>query len=548
MFTSQAKDVDATLSELAALKISLEADSQEAAVELIGEASELLELQRGEVARLKAQVRWLEGKPYRSKPEKVPAGQLAFDLIAMMKKGSKEGEPSARDDDSPDDAPETPDANDKPKAKIKRKRRGRDLPREIIESRLAKEDPERQCACCDAPKAEIGFDVQERFFHQPAKVTIIEERFYKYACSHCDGGVDTCEPKLPPKPIPGSMASASMLAFLVTSKILDGLPIERVAKQLRRFGVDLATSTLNDWFGYASAFFVTIHKRLREELRGSQLISIDDTPLLALNRDHPKNIQRGRQWMYIGDKSSVIYCEYTEDWKGSHPKKVLEGLDCDIQSDGYGGISSIFKREGGPRRVGCNDHSRRKFVKALEQGDTRAQDVIDLYRLLYAVERRARKAELGVAAVLALRKSESVPIWQKLEAEVSRLKPLVGKNSPLGKAVTYFERQGPTLCVFLEDGFLPISNAHVERQIRTVAICRKNSLFVGSLEAGERFSVLLTVMLNCMLVGANPYDYMADVISKIASDWPSSRLDELLPRQWHAARQATEEQARGEAR
>ncbi|MCP4447582.1 MAG: IS66 family transposase [Myxococcales bacterium] len=88
----------------------------------------------------------------------------------------------------------------------------------------------------------------------------------------------------------------------------------------------------------------------------------------------------------------------------------------------------------------------------------------------------------------------------------------------------------------------------MERQIRTVAICRKDSLFVGSLEAGERFSILLTVMLNCMLVGANPYEYMADVISKIASDSPASRLDELLPRQWQAARQVAEEQDRGEAR
>ncbi|MCP4444992.1 MAG: transposase [Myxococcales bacterium] len=85
--------------------------------------------------------------------------------------------------------------------------------------------------------------------------------------------------------------------------------------------------------------FVAIHERLREELRGSQHISIDDTPLLTLNRDHPKSIRRGRQWMYIGDKCSVIYCEYTEDWKGSHPRKVLEGLDCDVQSDGYGGAS-----------------------------------------------------------------------------------------------------------------------------------------------------------------------------------------------------------------
>lgn len=543
MASSSTEKVDATLSELAALRLRLAEGSQEADVELIDETSEHLEFLRSENARLKAQVRWLEGKPYRSKPEKVAPGQLAFGLIEMMKGGLGKDDKPANDDDTPD-ADETPDV---PSAiKKKRKRRGRDLPREIVPSRLAIDDSARQCTCCAAPKAEIGFDTQERFFHQPAKVTIIEERFYKYACQRCKDGVDTCEPRLPPKPIPGSMASASMLAFLVTSKVLDGLPIERVAKQLRRFGVDLATSTLNDWFGYTSAFFVLIVDRLREELRGSQLISIDDTPLAALNRDHPKNIQRGRQWMYIGDKCNVIYCEYTEDWKGSHPKKVLEGLDCDIQGDGYAGISSLFAREGGPRRVGCNDHARRKMVKALEQGDTRALDLIDLYRVLYAIERKAREQDLGVAAVLALRQAESVPIWQKLEAEVARLKPLAGNKSPLGKALTYFDRQRPTLCVFLEDGFLPISNAHVERQIRTVALFRNNSLFVGSLEAGKRFSILLTVMLNCMLVGANPYDYIADVVSKIACDWPASRIDELLPRQWLAAKQAAEEQARGE--
>ncbi|MCP4444993.1 MAG: transposase [Myxococcales bacterium] len=139
----------------------------------------------------------------------------------------------------------------------------------------------------------------------------------------------------------------------------------------------------------------------------------------------------------------------------------------------WGGISSIFRHEGGPRRVGCNDHCRRKFVKALDQGDSRAQNVIDLYLLLYAIERRAREAKLGVAAVLALRQSESVPIGEKLESEVARLGPLVGRKSPLGNALTSSDRQRPTLRFFLEDGFLHISNTCVERQIRTVAICRK---------------------------------------------------------------------------
>jgi len=93
---------------------------------------------------------------------------------------------------------------------------------------------------------------------------------------------------------------------------------------------------------------------------------------------------------------------------------------------------------------------------------------------------------------------------------------------------------------------IPISNAHVERLLRVVSTFRKNSLFVGSLEAGERYANLLTVLLNCELAGVNPYVYLVDVIDKIADDWPADRAAELLPRAWLAARQA-EQQAPGEA-
>ena len=215
-----------------------------------------------------------------------------------------------------------------------------------------------------------------------------------------------------------------------------------------------------------------------------------------------------------------------------------------MQNDGYAGINPLFTGPGAPLRVGCNDHSRRKFVAALEQGDNRAQNVIDLYRLIYAVEKRATLAGASPAERLVLRQRETVPLWARLEAEVSRLASQAGKKSPLGKAVTYFHRQLPYLKAFLEDGFLPISNAHVEQQIRTVALMRKNSLFVGSVEAGERFAVLLTVLLNCQLCGANPYDYLVDVIDKIASGHPASRVDELLPRRWLELRQAEEQRSR----
>jgi transposase len=525
---------DKLIAALTRIRVLSESDRQVA-----DDAVELLTALREEVERLSEQVRWLAGKPYRPSRDKVAPGQLALELIEMLTGIS--GKDTAGDGDTDDDGdnaePEPePDAD---KTRKKRKRRGRELPRQLVENRL--DESERCCPGCNATKAEIGFEKQERFVYEPAKVYILEERCYKYACRDGCGGVEQTEPTASPKPIPGSMASASLLAHLVVSKLLDGLPIERIAKRLRRHGVDLATSTLNDWMGRAAQMFVFLHTLLHKQLLECSLVSLDDTPMPARSRGHPKGILRGRQWIYLGDLDRVAYAEFTPDWKGVHPRRVLDGFVGDIQNDGYAGINPLFVGEGAPRRVGCNDHARRRFVQALEQRDLRAQPVIDLYRALYRVEAEAKAAGADAAGTLALRRAASVPLWNRLTETMGKLSTCVANKSPLGKAIIYWQRQQPHLRAFLDHGHLPISNAHVERQIRTVALFRKNSLFFGSLDAGERHAVLLTILLNCVLAGVNPYEYLVDVIDKIAADWPTARAAELLPRNWLEARQREHE-------
>ena len=80
----------------------------------------------------------------------------------------------------------------------------------------------------------------------------------------------------------------------------------------------------------------------------------------------------------------------------------------------------------------------------------------------------------------------------------------VDRKSPLDKAIHYWTRQQPFLGAFLDDGRFPISNAHAERLLRVVAHVPEELVFVGSLEAGERYANLLPVLLNCELAGVNP--------------------------------------------
>uniref|UniRef100_UPI00344E8889 IS66 family transposase n=1 Tax=Sphingomonas sp. TaxID=28214 RepID=UPI00344E8889 len=82
---------------------------------------------------------------------------------------------------------------------------------------------------------------------------------------------------------------------------------------------------------------------------------------------------------------------------------------------------------------------------------------------------------------------------------------------------------------FVEDGRLEIDNKIAERAKRSIAIGRKNWLFAGSKAGGERAAAIYTVIETCKRKSVEPQACIADVIAKIAGDWPASRWDELMP-------------------
>ena len=544
MAAERRKQIEGAIAALGSLKGAVPG----AQSRILDEVVALLASLDGELASLSAKLRWHASAPFRAKKDEAPEGQLAFELLRMLT--GRLGQEAAEDAPASEPAAECDDGATKDDApcgggsRPGRGRRGRGLRRKVDEVKMGDAEAPT-CPCCTKPLGEMGFDTRERYVYQPADVYILEERIYKYGC-RCGEVVVTAEPTEPPKPIPGGMASSSLLAQLAIGKVLDGNPVERFAKQLRRQDIDLSPSTLNDWFGRTGDMFAVMRRACHRQLLTCDLISLDDTPVRARNAMHPANVQTGRQWLYLGDIHQIAYAEFTPDWKGTHPQRVLEGARGDIQNDGYAGINPLFVGPDAPQRIGCNDHARRRFVQALEQGDRRAQPMIDLYRALYHVERTATERHLDAPGRRALRQAESVPLWRELERVMTELTPKVDKKAPLGKAIYYWTRQQATLRAFLDDGRFPISNAHVERLLRVVSTFRKNSMFVGSLDAGERYANLLTILLNCELAGVNPYVYLVDVIDKIADDWPADRAAELLPRAWLAARQA-EQQPPGQA-
>jgi transposase len=488
--------------------------------------------------RLQAALRQL----YRKRSEKVSPEQLALFLSQLDDTESAKTTVETTEPATGGETTEKRDEQPKLKPRPTRKPLPKDLPREV--HTRAPSAAEMVCENCGGQKAPMGEEVREVLEFEPARLYVIEEHLTKCVCKKCAEGV-VMGKATTPKPLEGARPGPGLLAKLLVNKYEDSMPLYRQAQEWKRQGVELSTSTLGDWVAGGIDTLEPLAKHAKHDTLARFLVSLDDTHMPVLDRDHPNGIKKGHQWVFIADFNEVMFCEYMPTWEGEGPRKILADFKGKyVQGDGYAGLDQYFERIGAPTRVGCMAHCRRKFVAALDAKDMRAAVPVALFAQLYAVEAKAREDKVGPDELLARRKALSRPVMSRLAEVVEELRGAAVPKSPLGKAITYAVNQWPTLTVFLDDGRIPIDNLHVERRHRKAALGRRNYLFCGSDEGARRHAVISTVLGNCALAGVNPFAYLRDVMTKLAGDWPNSRIAELMPAAWASAnKQAEQSQA-----
>ena len=116
---------------------------------------------------------------------------------------------------------------------------------------------------------------------------------------------------------------------------------------------------------------------------------------------------------------------------------------------------------------------------------------------------------------------------------------LVRQRTPpegaLGQAIDYALKRWEALTRFVEDGVLEIDSNLIENSIRPSAIGKKNFLFIGHPEAGERSAVIYTLLGSCRRHSINPFDYLKDLFTRL----PAAKITEVAqftPAAWAKAR------------
>jgi transposase len=440
---------------------------------------------------------------------------------------------------NPNDLPEEREVP--PLATVRRVRRGRrnlaafdNLPMTRKEHDLP--EGQKRCPCCGEMRQRIGQESSWQVEFIPGHFERLEHVRFKYACKHCEQNAENPNITLadkPAQPIEKGMAGPGLLAYVVTSKFSDFLPLYRLEPIFQRNGLEISRATQSVWCRDVAEIVKSLYDLMIQRMLQSHVVCTDDTvmPMLA-----PEKTKQARMWVCIGDEHNPYNLFYFTLGRGRDgPATFLKGYKQTLVADAYGGYDGVVVGND-ITRAGCWAHARRKFVDAEKSHPQIAAEAVGIIRQLYAIEERAKgKTDEDR---LCVRQSQAQPILLHLRERLWVWKDQLLPKHPMAEAVNYALNQWNELNVFVTDGAIPIDNNESEREMKRICLNRKNSLFVGNERGGQTAAILSSLTSTCRRHAIDPQRYLTQLLTNLPAT-SISRISQWLPDVWKWRNQAS---------
>ena len=413
----------------------------------------------------------------------------------------------------------------------------RALPEHLPREEIVHETP-CTCPACGGALRRLGEDVSEMIEYVPGRYQVLRHVRPKLSCADCQKIVQAAAPS---RPIARGLAGPGFLAHVLVSKYADHLPLYRQSQIYAREGLELERSTLADWVGGASALLEPLVSALGRYVMGAHKIHGDDTPVPVLCPGRGTTKQ-GRLWTYVRDdrpaastEPPAVFFRYSPDRKGERPRAHLASFAGVLQADAYAGFDRLYGER--IQEAACWAHVRRKFYDIhVAMASPIAADALDRIGRLYAIETEIRGRPPDERATV--RQARAGPELEALYSWLHATLTTLSKKGELAVAIRYALSRWAALTRYRDDGRLEIDNNAAERALRAVALGRKNWLFAGSDDGGERAAAIYSLIGTAKLNGVDPEAYLRYVLKRIA-EHPINKIEELLPWNLAPALQAT---------
>lgn len=411
-----------------------------------------------------------------------------------------------------------------------------DLPVEVVEYTLP--DEKQVCPECNNSMHVMGKNIRRELKIIPAQVKVIEHVGYVYSCRDCEKNNDQTpivKAEVSEPVIKGSIASPSAVAYIMSQKYVNAIPLYRQEKEFERLGIKISRQTMANWvIRCANDWLEPLYAVMKNELLNREVLHADETVLQVLKEPNKSPQSKSYMWLYrtSGDtKSPIVLYEYQPNRASKNPKEFLKDFKGYLHSDGYESYHNLSNEI---IVCGCWSHARRKFdealkcIKPLEQIGSKALQGKNYCDRLFATERNL--SESTIQERYKKRKELAKPILEDFLMWLKKCNAL--PKSALGKAVNYTLKQWKYLENYLLDGRCEISNNRAERSIKPFVIGRKNFLFSDTVRGAKSSAIIYSIIETAKENGLNPMTYLTYILSKMPNiDFRnnSSLLKNLLP-------------------
>ena len=492
----------------------------------------------GELAVLRAQITWLKKQLFGSKSERVDQKQMLLKLGELEELATRFEEAKRRQVAAHE------------RATLPREKHP--LPADTLAKLPVKEtlviEPEEVKA---NPQAYERISEEKTFEVDVIPPVLFKREIIRPKYRH---KADAQRPPLlapaPKRPVEGGHASAGLLAYVAVSKYADHLPLHRLEQIFQRWGARIPRQSMAEWIAATAQWLEPIHKRMRETLLAGDYLQADETPVKYLDPQAPGGAaQQGYLWVIHRPGGEVVF-----EWRLTRCHDELKHLIGEnhtglLQSDAYGAYTSYAReREEARKRackcegecqcpkltwLGCWAHARRKFHEAQTTHPRAARAALRLIGRLYAWERHWNETEIHDPPRRALLRQTHFARhlkWLRTLAQHWRATAL--PKSPLGTASAYLLDHWQPLCAHLSHGQTRLDTNAIENAIRPCALGRKNWLFIGHPDAGQRSAILYSIIASLRRHGKDAHAYLRDVLTRLPAMTTRDDLDALLPSRW----------------
>ena len=420
----------------------------------------------------------------------------------------------------------------------KKKRSQAEMLNQLPEEEVLLEIPEEQLVCgkCGGKMKPIG----KKFLRHemqiiPKQIKLLAYYAVTYACDSCekDTGFAHITSVKPPVPLmKHSLASASTVAYIMTQKYVDGLPLARQEKIWAREGISLSRATMANWVIQCSqSWLKPLYKHMKQELLTHSVIHADETVVQVLKEEGKPATSESRMWLYASAallRHQVRIFEYQPDRSGKRPESFLRGFAGCLVTDGYAGYNQVQN----VTHCGCWAHARRKWREAMPEGATvktsKAAVGFQYCNKLFAEERKCAPNHPKYRQ--EYRQNRELPLLEEYYAWLNTVHP--EKGSKLEEAVRYSLNQKQCLMAYLDHGEVHISNNLAENAIRPFTLGRKNWLFCDTPKGAEASAVVYSLVESAKANGVEPFAYLQHVLVQLpylGKTHSHEELETLMP-------------------